>query len=278
MTAPFGLSTLGTMFVKSSTRVHVKTWSEILAAAEFPAQWEEILQQRVRFYRFLGQEDRRELRSYIRWFIVSKQFEACEGLVITDEIRVTVAAQACLLLLHRETPCYERLWLIRIYPGEQFAVASQKSLSGECWQQGIILLAWDSVRAGAANPFDGNNLVLHEFAHQLDYEDGESDGTPLLNRGMTSTDAVGAYASWARMLSKEYDDFRLDIERGIKTVMDPYGSTDPAEFFAVATECFFEKPIQVRKKHPVLYAALKEFYKQDPAAWVDGRAGDKSGS
>jgi MtfA peptidase len=244
----------------------VKTWSEILGAAEFPAHWEEILQQRVRFYQFLKEADRRELKSYIRWFIASKQFEGCEGLVITDEIRVTVAAQACLLLLHRETPCYERLRLIRIYPGTQFAVSSTKALSGECWQLGIILLAWDSVRAGAADPFDGDNLVLHEFAHQLDHEDGTSDGTPLLGRGMS--DALGAYASWTRMLSKEYEDFRADLQTGTKTVMDSYGATDPAEFFAVATECFFEKPIQVRKKHPELYAALRDFYKQDPATWA----------
>jgi len=257
---------------------HVKTWSEILGAASFPAHWEEVLQQRVRFYQFLGEEDRRDLNSYIRWFIVSKEFEGCEGLVVTDEIRVTVAAQACLLLLHRETPCYERLRLIRIYPGHQFAVSSEKSLSGECWQHGIILLSWDSVRAGAANPFDGDNLVLHEFAHQLDHEDSNSDGTPLLGRGMTPSDAAGAYASWARMLSKEYEDFRVDVERGTKTVMDSYGATDPAEFFAVATECFFEKPMLVRKKHPELYAALKEFYKQDPAAWATGRVGDKSSS
>jgi MtfA peptidase len=257
--------------------VHVKIWSEILGAAEFPAQWEEILQQRVRFYQFLGEEDRRELKSYICWFIASKQFEGCEGLIITDEIRVTVAAQACLLLLHRKTPCYERLRLIRVYPGDQFAVSSEKSLSGECWQQGIILLSWDSVRAGAANPFDGDNLVLHEFAHQLDNEDGNSDGTPLVGRGMTPSDAAGAYASWARMLSKEYKDFRVEVERGTKTVMDSYGATDPAEFFAVATECFFEKPMRTHEKHPKLYAALKEFYKQDPAAWATDRVRDNSG-
>ncbi len=249
----------------------MKTWSEILAAAEFPAQWEEILQNRVRFYQFLGEEDHRELKSYIRWFIASKQFEGCEGLVITDEICVTVAAQACLLLLHRETPCYERLRLIRICPGNQFAVSSEKSLLGECWQHGVILLSWDCARAGAAKPFDGDNLVLHEFAHQLDNEDGNSDGIPLLGRGMAPSDAGGVYASWARMLSKEYEDFRADVERGTKTVMDSYGAADPAEFFAVATECFFEKPMQVRKKHPELYAALKEFYRQDPAAWATRR-------
>jgi MtfA peptidase len=254
----------------------MKSWSEILCAPEFPAPWEEILQQRVRFYQYLPEEDRGELKSYVRWFIASKQFEGCDGLIITDEIRVTVAAQACLLLLHRETPCYERLRLIRIYPGESFAVSSQSLLSGECWQQGIILLAWDSVLAGAANPCDGDNVVIHEFAHQLDHEDGNSDGTPLLGRGMTASDARGAYASWARVLSKEYEDFRLDVNRGTKTVMDSYGATDEAEFFAVATEYFFEKPMHMLGKHPELYAALKEFYRQDPTAWSAGVAGKPS--
>jgi Mlc titration factor MtfA (ptsG expression regulator) len=252
----------------------VKPWSEILGAGEFRADWEEILAQRVRFYQFLGEDDRRELKSYVRWFIASKPFEGCEGLEITDEIRVTVAAQACLLLLHRETPCYERLRLIRIYPGDQFAVSSKQNMAGECWGQGIILLAWDAARMGAADPFDGDNLVLHEFAHQLDYEDGASDGTPFLSRGMRSAEAAGAYASWARMLSSEYEDFRAKIELGNKTVMDSYGATDPAEFFAVATECFFEKSVAVRKKHPALYAALKDFYRQDPASWAGGCAGE----
>jgi Mlc titration factor MtfA (ptsG expression regulator) len=242
-------------------------WSEILSSPEFPAPWEEILQQRVRFYQFLPEVDRCELKSYIRWFIASKQFEGCDGLVITDEIRVTVAAQACLLLLHRETPCYQGLRLIRIYPGAQFAVSSINAAQGECWQQGIILLAWDSVRGGAANPSDGDNLVFHEFAHQLDHEDDQSDGTPLLNGNMSSTDALGATASWARIFSKEYEDFCRDTKSGADTVMDSYGATNRAEFFAVATECFFEKPNQLFKKHPDLYTALKDFYRQDPTTW-----------
>ena len=135
-----------------------------------------MLQQRFPMYRFLSESDRHELRSYIRWFVGSKQFEGCAGLVITDEIRVLVAAQACLLLLHRETPCYERLRLIRVYPGTDFPLSSTDTASGESWQNGVVLLAWDSVRGGAANPFDGDNVVLHEFAHQLDQEDGQADG------------------------------------------------------------------------------------------------------
>ena len=246
----------------------MSNWFDTFGATEFPVAWEKILQQRLPVYRFLSEPDRSELKSYIRWFIGSKEFEGCGGLVMTDEIRVLVAAQACLLLLHRETPCYERLRLIRIYPGNHFAQSSTRTALGESWEHGVVLLAWDSVRGGAANPYDGQNVVLHEFAHQLDEEEGEADGIPRVGRGMPASQQSGMYASWARMLATEYEEFKRSIEKHGKTVMDSYGATNPAEFFAVATECFFEKPRQLRKKHPELYEALSGFYKQDPAAWI----------
>jgi Mlc titration factor MtfA (ptsG expression regulator) len=158
--------------------------------------------------------------------------------------------------------------LIRIYPGNQFPISSAKSLSGESWQEGVVLLAWDAVRHGTADPFDGDNVVLHEFAHQLDQEDGEADGVPRLARGMSAEEQASAYTSWARMLATEYEEFRRNIGEGAETVMDSYGALDRAEFFAVATECFFEKPKQLRKKHPQLYAELNRFYQQDPAEWI----------
>ena len=243
-------------------------WFDAVHAGEFPAAWEAILQQHLPVFRLLPEADRSELRSYIRWFLASKVFEGGGGMVITDEIRVLIAAQACLLLLHRETPCYQHLRLIRVYPGAELAVSSAETIGGESWESGVVLLTWDSVRYGAANPFDGDNLVLHEFAHQLDYEEGQTDGTPLLARGMAPAEKMGAYIAWAKMLSEEYEQFRRSLDRGDKTVMDSYGATDQAEFFAVATECFFEKPKQLVKKHPALYEALKQFYKQDPAAWL----------
>ncbi len=245
----------------------MSNWFESLDTSEFPILWEQILEQRLPVYRLLSEPDRRELRAYIRWFLGSKQFEGCAGLVITEEIRVVVAAQACLLLLHRETPCYERLQLIRVYPGSHFPLSSAQTASGESWQHGVVLLAWDAVRGGAANPLDGHNVAFHEFAHQLDQEDGQTDGTPLLGRGMPPAEQAGLFTSWARMLSEEYKKFRHDIEKGGETVMDSYGGCNEVEFFAVATECFFEKPRQLAKKYPDLYAALKQFYRQDPATW-----------
>lgn len=185
---------------------------------------------------------------------------------------MTVAAQACMLLLRRETPCYERLRLIQIYPGTEFAETSQSTLLGECSQRGIVSLAWDSVRSDAVNPTDGANVTLHEFAHVLDGEDGQFDGIPLVTRNMNATDAPGAQTAWAQMLSHEFERFRDALNKGVEISIDSYGATDPAEFFAVATEYFFEKPQLLQAKQPELYAALKSFYQQDPAEWQSGRA------
>jgi hypothetical protein len=256
----------------------MNNWFEALKTADIPVHWEETLQRGFPSYRFLSESDRRELRRCVLWFTETKRFEGCDGLVITDEIRVLIAAQACMLLLHRETPCYERLRLVCVYPGSSYARSSIERVSGESWQVGVVALAWDAVRGGAANPFDGDNVVLHEFAHQLDDEDGETDGTPLLGRGKTAAEQAGIYAAWARMLSTEYDDLRHHIEKGRKTVMDSYGGTNHAEFFAVATECFFEKPRQLRKKHPNLYAELRRFYRQDPADWACEPSGSLNGA
>ncbi len=247
-------------------------------AVVFPAAWEEILRQRFPIYGQLSESDRGELRLHIHRFLGAKRFEGCAGLVVTDEMRVTVAAQACLLLLHRGAGCYEGLRSILLYPSTYFArttrrvsrgvVAEEESARlGESWQHGAIVLAWDSVCGGAANPFDGHNVVLHEFAHQLDQEDGRVDGVPILGRGMALLERVGTYRAWARVLAEEYARLRQRSEKGRKTVLDAYGGSRPAEFFAVATECFFEKPRQLLRKHPQLYGELQGFYRQDPAAW-----------
>ena len=253
--------------------MHMSNWFDTLSTGDVPRHWEETLERGFPIYRSLSEADRRELRRYVLWFTEAKQFEGCGGLVITDKIRVLVAAQACMLLLHRETPCYERLRLIRVYPGASYAQSSTERVLGESWQHGVVELAWDSVLGGAANPFDGHNVVLHEFAHQLDDEDAESDGTPLLGRGRTAQEQAGLYAAWAKILSTQYEDLRKHIQSGRKTVMDSYGGENHVEFFAVATECFFEKPRQLRKKHPNLYEELRRFYGQDPAHWESGPLG-----
>ncbi|MEO5580117.1 MAG: M90 family metallopeptidase, partial [Gemmatimonadaceae bacterium] len=192
------------------------------------------------------------------------------GLEVTDEIRVTIAAQACMLLLHRDTDYYPRVKVILVYPSGYIASA-ERSLGGGLWmegeehrlghtqqQLGAIVLAWDAALHGSRVYDDGQNLVFHEFAHQLDFEGTGTDGTPLL-------DTRQQYLSWARVLGAEYEQLRRLDDAGEESFLDGYGATNPAEFFAVVTEYFFEKPAELRAKHPALYCELKGYYRQDPA-------------
>lgn len=210
-----------------------------------------------------------QLHDLIRIFISEKNFEGCGGLVLTDEIKVVIAAQACLLLLNRNGGCYPKLFSVLVYPsayvtGSRSRIGADRGDSsvrlGESWMHGAVVLAWDSVKSGALNFQDGHNVAMHEFAHQLDQEDGRGDGTPIL-------EMRSAYSAWSRTLSEEYEQLRKKTLKRKKSVIDRYGATNPAEFFAVATETFFEKPAQLKKKHPELYQELEGFYKVDPIAW-----------
>jgi MtfA peptidase len=238
----------------------------------FSPAWLTTIQKNVPIFNCLPQADQRELQGHIQVFLAEKFFEGCGGLEMTDEIKVTIAAQACLLLLHRESHYYRRLLTILVYPhayvaktiepiGGGVALEGETARLGEAWKDGVVVLSWDDVRQGASDLHDGHNVVLHEFAHQLDQEEGSADGAPILEHR-------SQYVTWARVLSEEYDQLRQDTEQGRTDVLDEYGATNPAEFFAVATECFFEKPIQLRRKHPQLYEELKAYYRQDPASFV----------
>jgi MtfA peptidase len=244
----------------------------------FPSEWREILTRCYSLYSRLPSADRRELEGLIQVFLAEKQFEGCGGQEITDEVRVLVAAQACLLLLHRGTECYPRLRSILVYPSSYLAktwhweqdgtiTEADQARGGESWPHGAVVLAWDGAVAGAMELYKNRNLVLHEFAHQLDQEDGVVDGAPLLG-GPTFSQTLHRYRSWARVLSEEFQQLRHAAEAGRETVLDTYGAQNPAEFFAVATECFFENPARLKERHPALYAELKEFYRQDPLLYA----------
>lgn len=238
----------------------------------FPPDWMNIIEKNVPFYSRLPENDKLELQQHIMIFIAEKNFEGCGGLEMTDEIKVTIACQASILLLHRQTDYYPGLYSILVYPSA-FVAKSYQELApgyhvetdqahlGESWKRGALILAWDSVRAGAADIHDGHNVVFHEFAHQLDTEDGAADGAPILERR-------SMYIAWARILGREYQQLRDEIRLNHETILDQYGATDPAEFFAVATECFFEKPKELKRKHPELYEELKLYYKQDPVELI----------
>lgn len=245
----------------------------------FPASWEEILRRNVAHDRLLPPEDRRELREHILVFLDEKTFEGVGGLEMTDEVRVTIAAEACLLLLHRETNYYPGLSSVIVYPSRYLVegakmhrpdgtvVESDHVRLGESWHRGNVVLAWDAARHGARVPHDGHNVVLHEFAHQLDGQWAGLEGAPALpNRSM--------YAAWARVLGCEYERLVEDVSRYRDTLLGEYAATSPAEFFAVVTEVFFERPGALREHHPDLYEQMKAFYRQDPDAWGERSDGD----
>ncbi len=237
--------------------------------SDFPREWESILQKNLPPYKSLTKELRKQLHGYINIFTAEKTFEGCNDLEMTDEIRITIAAQACMLLLNRKTKCYPRLKTVLVYPhtyiaggkgtfGGQFE--NESARLGESWNSGVVVLAWNSVKGGALNFHDGHNVTFHEFAHQLDQEDGNADGAPILAK-------MSCYGSWAKVFNEEYKVLKKKTNRGKKSTMDRYGATNPAEFFAVATETFFEKPKQLSERHPELYEELQSYYHVNPIDW-----------
>jgi len=240
-----------------------------LAARQFPGEWLAIIEKNVPYYRLLPEADRQELQRHILIFLAEKRFEGCGGLQISDEIKVTIAAQACVLLLHRQTDYYPGLPSILVYPhayvahdvqhfADDLPVEGSEVRLGESWRRGSVVLSWDDVLSGAADVHDGHNVVFHEFAHQIDSSGAKGDSTPVLKD-------YSSFAAWARVLERNYEKLRRDISRDVPTLLDEYGAEDPAEFFAVATETFFEQGAQMQQLAPKLYEELKRFYQQDPA-------------
>ena len=233
----------------------------------FPSAWRGTIEKNAALVCQLPHADRRELEGHIQVFLSEKKFEGCGGLRISDEIRVTIASQACLLLLHRKDDCFPGLESILVYPTSYLAktqepgpagtVAEYKEARlGESWKHGTVVLSWDDVK----NRGGGHNVVLHEFAHQLDLANEEMDGVPGLS-------SPSDYADWARVMEREFERLRREDDRGRPTFIDPYGAKEPAEFFAVITEMFFEEPAELKKRHPELYEQLKKYFRQDPASW-----------
>lgn len=234
----------------------------------FPNEWLKFIKKNVAFFTRLGIEDQVELLGRIQVLLSEKNFEGVE-LEITDEVRVTIATQACLLLLHRKTDYFPRLLTILVYPST-YSVHEQRPVTAEIWeegkarrsgetarQMGSMVLAWDAVTSGAADPSDGTNVVLHEFAHQLDYENFAADGTPALATRKQQL-------AWQQVMHTEFASLRAADQTGIPTLLDTYGATNAAEFFAVSVEAFFERPIMLRARHPRLYAQLQGYFQQDP--------------
>jgi Mlc titration factor MtfA (ptsG expression regulator) len=231
------------------------------------------LESRVGWVKQLPPGARQELEGLVQIFLAEKRFEGCGGLVVSDEMRLIIATHACILLLGRDADVYPGLYTVLVYPHAYVArvrsshggiVTEGTSVRlGESWRRGSLVLAWDHVLQDAGDIHDGHNVVFHEFAHLLDLQDGTADGTPPLP-------SRSRYLAWARVLGDAYADLTRRIERHRPSVLDAYGTTNPAEFFAVATECFFEKPRRLERAYPELYSELRRFYRRDPAALERG--------
>lgn len=238
----------------------------------FPLAWREILRRRVPYVRHLPADLQLQLKKHIQVFVAEKPFIGCAGLTVTDEMRITIAAQACLLLLNRRRPgYYPMLRQVLVYPGA-FAVdrvhadgsgvlqEQRLALSGESWSQGQVILSWQDTLDGAAEPADGQNVVIHEFAHQLDQENGAANGAPHVP-------GRRARERWAQVMSAEFSRLQSAVSAGLPTLLNPYGATNPAEFFAVASEVFFEQPLALAEQHPALYDELSRCYRLNPLSW-----------
>jgi MtfA peptidase len=244
----------------------------------FPPAWREILRRRMPLFARLPAAHQLRLKRLIPVFLAEVPLIGCNGQPITDEVRVLIAAQAGLLRLGRRpafAPLFPGLRQVLVYPGA-FVVrrerpgpgglvhAERQVLSGEAWQQGQVVLAWADVLAGAAGADDGHNVVIHEFAHRLDQEGGAADGAPPLPAGRHLR---ARQRRWAQVMAEEFQALRTRLARGEPALIDAYGATEPAEFFAVLSELFFERPQALAAAHPALYNELAGLYRVDPAGW-----------
>ena len=241
-----------------------------IARRPFPAVWRDIVRRRVPLARELPAAQQLLLKKHIQVLLADVPFIGCAGLEVSDEMRVTIAAQAAFLLLGRGGS-FGNLREVLVYP-DHFVVPNRELgaggvvhearnvLAGQSWQRGQVIVAWDAVQDGAADPHDGANVVMHEFAHQLDQDTGAANGAPYVGRGALQQ-------AWARVMNQEFDALRARLARAEPGVIEPYAATSPAEFFAVTTELFFEKPAALAAERPQLYEQLMRCYRLDPASW-----------
>lgn len=255
-------------FASEPLLVEYRRWK--VRRQPFPSAWRETLRSRVPYFRSLPADLQLQLKKRMQVFLAEKPFIGCDGLAVTDEMRVTIAAQACLLILNRRTD-YANMRQILVYPGaflvdrvhtDNTGVLQERRqvLSGESWSQGQVILSWDDVVDGAAVVDDGRNVVIHEFAHQLDQQNGHANGAPILG-------GRRRYQRWSMVLGGEFAKLQEQATAGQPSLLSHYGATNPAEFFAVSSEVFFEQPERMAAEHPELYSELAGFYRVNPLSW-----------
>jgi Mlc titration factor MtfA (ptsG expression regulator) len=237
-----------------------------LLANPFPSDWTQILDA-IPHVAALDGDLRPHHQDLTQIFLAEKDFEGCGGLELDDEIRVSIAGLATILILGMTDYVFDNVQSILVYPDaftaqQKVEIAPDLSLEdeserlGEAHYRGPVILAWAEIEDDIANPWMSQNLVFHEFAHQLDMLNGEADGVPNLPRELREP--------WAQVMEKEYRRLRKKARRKRDTLIDPYGASAPAEFFAVVTEAFFDAPRDLAIEHPALYELLRQYYGQDP--------------
>lgn len=249
-----------------------------LLTSPLPELWVTALKKDFKRFFDLPPDIQRDAGGIAQTLAMEKNFEACGNLKeVTEEMRALICVQAALLIVrlpkHR---FYPELKSILVYPTafrdgghRRFGIHEEKEpgvLLGQSWQTGSIILSWESVVAGARNADDGMNVTFHEFSHQLDQING-TDGVPILSNRE-------AYRQWAEVFERNYEELVEDVNdgKGPEPLIDPYGATNPAEFFSVATETFFEEAKELKEEHPDLYEQLKNYYRLDPAGWITIRS------
>ncbi|MCA0895054.1 M90 family metallopeptidase [Microbulbifer agarilyticus] len=267
---------------------------EYLRSRPLSTRQERILADRLALFRYLPADRQQELKENISLFLRDKEFVGCNGQVITEDIRVTIAAHACLLLLERPNNCYPDLKTVLVYPDAYVARETRhdghvqsshmSARAGEAHYRGPVVLSWGDLVDGMQSPQSGHNVAIHEFAHKLDEEDGYVDGRPPFEN---SADGK----TWAPVMREAFTELRQRIQTlhagtelaasdtaaalGEKpSVLDTYGAQSPAEFFAVATEAFFIIPTAMESAHPALYREMQKFFRTDPAALLRGNRPD----
>nr|WP_229496377.1 M90 family metallopeptidase [Massilia polaris] len=241
-------------------------------AQAMPQHHLDILNANIPVYRRMDAGLQQQLHKLVKQFLYQKKFIGCAGQHIDDEVRVTIAAQACMLLLNRPSRVYAGLDTVLVYPSAFMAprkhvdeagvvTEARQDLLGESWGDGRVVLAWDHVLDGTRNWSEGHNVVLHEFAHQLDSESGSNNGAPWLGDR-------ASYQRWSEVLSRDFANLQVDAMCRQQSVLDHYGASSPAEFFAVATEAFFARPHEMASHHKQLFGEFLRYYRVDPRAWL----------
>jgi MtfA peptidase len=239
--------------------------------APFRAEWRETLGRRVRHYQYLPAAQQERVRTIVQVMLDEKEWAGVVGFAVTDEMKATIAGYAGVMVSgYRQPYFFDRLHTFVVHPGtirfsQEQALTNRflpepSALDGVAWDRGPVLLSWAAIRDERRGPSRGRNVVLHELAHHLDGLNGEMEGVPPLE--------AAAEREWDRVIEEELDRLEDDARRGEEMLLDWNAGESRAEFFAVATECFFELPHALGRRHPELYEQLVKFYEQDPAQWL----------